>query len=91
MAIRPAAVCTARAISVAGRQIRTSANGGAAFTEAAIAAISPSCCASPCIFQFPAIKGRMCSSSRIPTDKPKNSENPIRPHGRAPLAGAGTV
>ena len=47
MAMPPATVCTARAISVAGGQIRMSANGGVAFTEAAIASISPSCDAKP--------------------------------------------
>jgi hypothetical protein len=36
-----------------------SADGGIAFAEAATASISPSCGAVPCIFQFPAIKGRM--------------------------------
>src|ERR1700722_1948012 len=59
MAMRPAAVCAARAISVAGRQIRLSADGGVVFTEAAIASMSPSCGAIPCIFQFPAIRGRI--------------------------------
>jgi hypothetical protein len=58
MPIRPAAVRTAREISVAGVQIKTSASGRVSVTEAAIASISPSCELSPFIFQFPAINGR---------------------------------
>jgi hypothetical protein len=55
---RRAAVCTARSINVAGRQIRTSAEGGVAFTDAAMGSISPSWAAVTCIFQFPAINVR---------------------------------
>jgi hypothetical protein len=62
IAIRPALACAAHAISVAGRQIRMSSNGGAALTEAAIAAILASWGARPCIFQFSAIKGRITGS-----------------------------
>ena len=41
-----------------------SAYDGLALAEAAIASISPSCGARPFIFQFPAIKGRIFSSSQ---------------------------
>jgi hypothetical protein len=57
--MRPFATCAARAISVEGGQINTSAAGGAALTPAAIDSISSNCAEVPCIFQFPAIKRRM--------------------------------
>jgi hypothetical protein len=59
--MRPEATCTDRAINVAGGQIRTSADGGLAVTNAAMASISRSCALSPFIFQFPAINGRTLS------------------------------
>ena len=59
MAMRPRAANAARAISVDGGQIKTSAAGGVASTAVAIASISPSWAEVPCIFQFPAIKRRM--------------------------------
>ena len=64
MSIRPQATCTARAISVAVVQIRMSATGSVAVTDATIASISPSCVVRPFILQFPAIDGRTWSSRR---------------------------
>jgi hypothetical protein len=54
-----AAARTARVIDVEWGQIRTSAVGPIARTQAAVAAIAPSCGPVPCIFRLPAIKGRM--------------------------------
>ncbi len=65
MAIIPCAASTARSIRVEGGQIRISTSGGAALTEAAIARISPSWAFRPCIFQFPATKGRMAIQQRV--------------------------
>jgi hypothetical protein len=66
MPIRPAAICAARAIIIAGIQIRMLATGSVAITDAAIASISPSCAVSPFIFQFPALNGRALSSLQRP-------------------------
>jgi hypothetical protein len=59
MAKMPPAADTARSIRVKGGQIRTSASGGSAFNATASDRMSPSRGVSPCIFQFPAISGRI--------------------------------
>ncbi len=43
---------------IGGTQMSTSAPGSTAFTDAAAALICSSCGARPCIFQFPAMRGR---------------------------------
>ena len=62
MVIQCPAKSAARASNVAGGQIRISAGGLTATTAAAIYLISASCAISSCIFQLPAIRGRIGSA-----------------------------
>jgi hypothetical protein len=59
---RAARISVLRIWQLADKQIKTSEGGGVAFIDAATASISPRRDAGPCIFHFPAIKGRMSSS-----------------------------